>query len=170
MYWMIIQTRLVEWPDTLEPEIDIKNVEGLEELREVMSDLERNDMNITAVPLSAIRQALNLHEPISNEIVFASVELASGIVMEFYDDFDEGRRKVEEDQPSRWHNPILIATPRSFRAKFRDRGEGEMDDLIPVGLATEDVVVAVPNTQWGYGKAYRKYVEENQRRFKVETE
>jgi len=50
MKWLVIQTNLAQCP--LEPMLDIVEVRDIEELQEKLDELERNDMSITAIPLT----------------------------------------------------------------------------------------------------------------------
>lgn len=88
---------------------------------------------------------------------FAIVELATGMVIRTGRDFEKLRRKVEEHQPSRWDNPVLVVIPEGYRP-LREEGE------IPPGYVS-DHVVAVPTSGWGYGAKYVHLVNRNRRRF-----
>ena len=93
---------------------------------------------------------------------FGIVELSLGMVTETGRDFKRLAKKVERANPSRWYNPILIVIPDDFR---RTHEEGEINFM---DAAVEDVVVAVPESTWGYGAEYAPHVKGNREFFGLE--
>jgi len=60
--WLVIQTRLVDYA-AFEPLLEVVETSddkdgALEELEEILRELERNDMWITAIPLKAAKEKL----------------------------------------------------------------------------------------------------------------
>jgi len=51
--WLVILTRLVDY-GAYEPILELIDAENLDALREKLDELERNDMEITAIPLISI--------------------------------------------------------------------------------------------------------------------
>jgi len=60
MKWVIIQTNLANWPE--DPVIEEYEAKDLDDLLRHMDDVERNDANITAVPLTKLAIALDIIE------------------------------------------------------------------------------------------------------------
>lgn len=89
---------------------------------------------------------------------FAVVELSSGIMIRTGRDFEKMKREVESSSPSRWDNPVLIVIPDKYRPTHE---EGEVYSLGEL----ENLVVAVPESGWGYGAEYMSVVNRNRRKF-----
>jgi len=58
--WIIIQTNLAHYPE--DPDIEEYEAKDLDDLLKHMDDVERNDANITAVPLTKLATALGIVE------------------------------------------------------------------------------------------------------------
>jgi len=56
--WLVILTRLVDY-GAYEPILELIDAENLDALREKLDELERNDMEITAIPLSSVLHFLH---------------------------------------------------------------------------------------------------------------
>ncbi len=67
MKWIVIQTNLAQCPE--EPIIKVIEASGLDELMERLRDEERNDMNITAVPLTKLLTEVGIIEECEKETV-----------------------------------------------------------------------------------------------------
>jgi len=88
---------------------------------------------------------------------FAVVELARRSVIKDGRNFKRLAREVETDQPKLWYNPILIVIPEDFDYQGAD---GEVEEM-----KLEELVVAAPRSNLGYGAQYRKFVAQNRRKF-----
>jgi len=99
-------------------------------------------------------------ECIKSCLAFIEVELAHGIVNDSFLEFERGKEKVERARPSRWYNPALIAIDKELYRDFEHTGESEIDQFGEI----EKFVVAVPDSDWGYGTKYKGVVKENRLR------
>jgi len=97
------------------------------------------------------------------ELAFIEVELARGVAVDVWLDWETARERVESAHPNRWYNPILIAVPVSKCLEFvkEAKGEGEIEYFGDL----KELVVAVPDEEFGYGNPYRAYVERNREKF-----
>ena len=95
-----------------------------------------------------------------DNLVFLEIELAHKIVNDVYSNFKEGKEVVERSRPSRWNNPVLVAVSKEAWSDFRYTGECEADQLGEL----RDLVIAVPESEKGYGNQYRGVVAVNRER------
>ncbi len=103
----------------------------------------------------------------------AIVEISAGYVLEIgeTEDFDMLRKKVEKDEPWRWHNPILVVVQNEVQLETDREEEAnkiEQYDMYGKPFGAE-IVVAVPSKEIGYGTVIAGRVEENRRRFGLLT-
>jgi len=89
--------------------------------------------------------------------LFAEVELAHGMYVRISANYEEIKQLVEDAEPSRWYNPVLIVCEKPIVCTGEDeiKRQGNL----------EDIVVAVPKRRWGYGNQYRQFVEANRKKF-----
>jgi hypothetical protein len=94
---------------------------------------------------------------------FLEIELAYAIVVKKHRTFKEGKEAVENQLPSRWNNPALIAVSDETWETFKYIGETE---IFHFAKDFESLpVVAIPNCNFGYGNRYQSVIDENRRRF-----
>jgi len=110
------------------------------------------------------------------EYVYVMIELANGAVRYHWLDFEVAKEVTESQKPERWWNPILIAVPVEKWLEFEKlglKGEGNASFFEGSGPNFtddfKDTVVAVPDSDWGYGARYREFVEANRKKFGLEV-
>ena len=108
---------------------------------------------------------------------FAIVELAHGYVEETGRNFERLSKQVENADPGRWYNPVLVVIPKDREhLRFRRGYECELDRMYAVSPGAEwseydeflmTYVVAVHQLGLGYGNRYRDVVQLNRERFRL---
>jgi len=104
MRWLVIQTNLAQCPE--EPLLDVVEAENVRELKEKLAELERNDMEITAVPLAKVVTKLIAGKPVRPTMrdtckscgnLYLEEELLPEVEICLFCLFDIIRRILEED-------------------------------------------------------------------------